>query len=201
SSTCALPISRSPARCVPRLRIFPPCLLLSSAGGTAHYFNNLLGDGRLAHFVHVQGERLDHLARIFCRRLHSGHARCVLRCRRLQHSALHLRLHVTRQKPIEQLFFRLLVDVVHLRTCLATSSAFLHLFGIYGKKLFHGQVRGHHGLEFAENDVYGIDLAFGVQIRHHVRNLSHHSKFHPRQHIDVFGKEVKAGLTQSITAF
>ena len=44
-------------------------------------------------------------------------------------------------------------------------------------------------------------MAFGVQIRHHVRNLPHHSKFHPRQHIDVFRKEVKAGLTQSITAF
>ena len=43
-----------------------------------HHLDDLLGDGGLAYLVHVQGETIDHLARVLGGGVHGRHARAVL---------------------------------------------------------------------------------------------------------------------------
>ena len=81
----------------------------------ADNFNNLFGDGRLPHFVHVQRQGLDDVAGVFGGGFHGGHARGMLGGGRFQHGAKNLRFDVSRKQAVQNLFLRLFVDVVDLR--------------------------------------------------------------------------------------
>src|SRR5262245_34759872 len=84
----------------------------SLRAGPGDHLDDLLGDGGLAHLVHVEREAVDHLFRVVAGRVHGRHARPVLRRRRLQHRAPDLDLDVLGQDLVEDLPGRRLVDVV-----------------------------------------------------------------------------------------
>src|SRR5262245_29441511 len=58
----------------------------------------LLGDALLAGLVVLDGQKIDHVARVLGRRLHRGHAGAVFTCDRLHEGAVHLDGHVPRQQ-------------------------------------------------------------------------------------------------------
>src|ERR1700675_1173354 len=80
--------------------------------GAADNFDDLLGDRRLAHFVHVQGKGFDHFAGVLGGGFHGGHARGVVGSGRFQHGAEYLGLDIAREQVAEDLLLGLLVEVV-----------------------------------------------------------------------------------------
>src|SRR5438552_1835771 len=90
------------------------CCLLRCC--STHNFNNLLGDLCLAHPVHGQGEGVDHVASVVCRRVHGSHPSSVFRSCRFLQTAIDLNGYIFWQKRLEQLLWRLLVDVID-RSC------------------------------------------------------------------------------------
>src|SRR5947208_15325152 len=103
-------------------RIRPQLLCCRSA----HNLNNLFSDLRLAHAVHSERQRINHVCGIVCGRIHGSHASGVLGGNRFEQRMKDLNAHVLRQERVEQLFRGLLVDVVHLCGCESGS------FSVYG---------------------------------------------------------------------
>ena len=79
------------------------------------YLDNLARDARLPYAVHVERQRLNQLARVLRRRVHRGHARALLARDRFEQRAVDLRLDQARKELRENLFGRLLVDVLDER--------------------------------------------------------------------------------------
>src|SRR5438552_4620148 len=72
-------------------------LLRPSRARPRHHLDDLLGDGRLAHLVHVEGEPVDHLPGVAGGGVHGRHARAVLGRRRLQEGPPDLDLRALRR--------------------------------------------------------------------------------------------------------
>ena len=79
--------------------------------------DDLLGDGGLAHAVHVQRERVDHVGGVVGCRIHRRHAGRVFGGDRLGHGVEEHGKNVLRQQAGEKLLGGLLVDVVDVRRC------------------------------------------------------------------------------------
>src|SRR2546423_7933633 len=78
--------------------------------GPGNDFHDLLGDVRLALAVHLERVVLDQLRRVLRRVAHRGHARTVLRRRRLQQCAENADLDVVRDEPAKDLLRLRLVE-------------------------------------------------------------------------------------------
>src|SRR5438105_3682017 len=79
---------------------------------SAHNLNYLFGDLCLAHSVHGQCQRVDHVAGIVCRRVHRSHPSSMFRSYRFLQTAINLNSNIFWQKRSKQLLWRLLVDVI-----------------------------------------------------------------------------------------
>src|SRR5215470_11290381 len=116
---------------------------LTEGFGSAHDVQELLRDALLARLVELDGQHIDHLARVLGGRLHGRHAGTVLPRRRLHERAIHLDGHVARKERSENGLGARLVDVLLLRPLLAV---FLvpRLRGPQGEELpMHGPLHGH----------------------------------------------------------
>src|SRR5258708_32661142 len=80
------------------------------------HLDDLLRDGGLPHLVHVQGETVDHVARVAGGRVHGGHARAVLLRRRFQEGATGQVLAVLGVLPLVTLPLPRLTIVIHHHT-------------------------------------------------------------------------------------
>src|SRR4051812_21664295 len=85
---------------------------LLRGGGAADYFDNFLGDARLADAVHKQGQLVDHFTGVRGGCVHGRHARGMLRRGRFQQRTVKLHLDVARQQGLEHLGGRLLVQII-----------------------------------------------------------------------------------------
>src|SRR5580698_10359094 len=69
-----------------------------------------------------------------------------------------------------------------------------------GKQFFNGQIRRNDALEFAEDQVNGIDLFFDVELCRQIGNFTRGLEVNACKHVDVFASEVESSLLQRIAA-
>src|SRR5215510_15909677 len=91
---------------------------LTEGFGSAHDVQELLRDALLARLVELDGQHIDHLARVLGGRLHGRHTGTVLARRRLHERAVHLDGHVAREERGQDGLGARLVDVPLLRLVL-----------------------------------------------------------------------------------
>src|SRR5713226_166626 len=131
---------------------------LPESFSAADDIQELLGDALLAGLVVLNGQQIDHLARVLRRGLHRRHARAVLAGRGLHERAVDLGRHVARQERGEDGLGAGLVEVLLLRSPIAIGGA----FGLDGQELLpQWALHGHR----AELVVHEVDL---VHLLHQV---------------------------------
>ncbi len=82
---------------------------------STHDFDNFFRDLCLAHAVHRQGQRVNHVGRIVRSGFHGSHAGCVLGGYGLKQRMKNLNTYILGQERVEQLTWGLLVNIVHRR--------------------------------------------------------------------------------------
>src|SRR5215468_1155361 len=92
---------------------------LTEGFGSAHDVQELLRDALLTRLVELDGQHIDHLARVLGGRLHGRHAGTVLPRRRLHERAIHLDGHMAREERGQDDLGARLVDVLLRRPLLA----------------------------------------------------------------------------------
>src|SRR6266571_1819878 len=128
----------------------------SSSGGGARSrddLDDLLGDRGLADLVHVEGQAVDHVARIVRGRVHGGHPRGVLRGRRFEQRVPDVGLHVLGEDPREDGPRARLVEVVEPRLFLPD------LPPLHGQQALHRHPLLDHALELVVGQEDLVELA------------------------------------------
>src|SRR6266568_4133186 len=130
------------------------CSARSSGGGARSRddLDDLLGDRGLPDLVHVEGQAVDHVARIVRGRVHGGHPRGVLRGRRFEQRVPDVGLHVLGEDPREDGPGARLVEVVEPRLLLTD------LPPLHGQQALHRHPLLDHALELVVDQVDLVEV-------------------------------------------
>src|SRR5215467_1091853 len=158
-------------------------------GRAAHHFDDLFGDARLAHAVHVQSQPLDHVGRVGSGRVHRGHACRMFGGGGFQHRPVELHFDISRQQILHHLGGRLLIDIIH------RARLFRHVHLQHPRKRHR---LSRYALEFVVKQVDRVDLLVAKEIHRLLRDGGDLVVIHFRSESDVIAGNRHLALAEKV---